>query len=58
MRVKQLKPEYQELADEFDLEYRDRDCSCHISPPCSRCIHEGNPLNLAEDDDAWEQPPA
>jgi hypothetical protein len=29
-------------------------CSCHISAPCSSCVHPGNPNNLAEDDTAWE----
>lgn len=30
-------------------------CSCHISPPCSDCVHPGNPHNLAESDDLWEE---
>lgn len=29
-------------------------CSCHISPPCNSCIHHGNPINMDEDDSAWE----
>ena len=33
-------------------------CSCHISTPCSSCTHPGNPMNLAEDDTAWEVDPA
>lgn len=49
-----LKPEYQKLADEFDMYYTFRGCTCFISAPCSFCTHEGNPLNLAEDEDAWE----
>lgn len=49
-----LKPEYQEIADEFWHHYSDRGCTCFISPPCSYCIHEGNPSNLEENEDAWE----
>lgn len=30
-------------------------CSCHISPPCSDCVHPGNPHNLDESDDLWEE---
>lgn len=51
-----LKPEYQELADDFEMESRDRGCTCFISPPCSYCTHEGNPANLEGDDDAWIDP--
>lgn len=49
-----LKPEYQEVADEFWFTYRGEGCRCFISPPCSYCTHEGNPANLEETDDAWE----
>lgn len=31
----------------------DGNCSCHVSPPCGSCTHPGNPLNQAEDDQAW-----
>ena len=37
----------------FFREYRDGNCSCHISAPCGSCTHPGNPLNQAEDDTAW-----
>jgi len=50
--MKRLKPEYQELADNFNS---DECCSCHISPPCGYCTDPGNPDNLAEDEDAWEE---
>ena len=40
-------------ADDFRRVHGDGNCSCHISPPCSSCTHPGNPLCLAEDDDAW-----
>jgi len=49
-----LKPEWQEVADEFFSNMRDRGCTCFISPPCSYCTHEGNPTNLDETDEAWE----
>lgn len=50
-----LKPEWQDLADEFQS-YEDihGGCSCFINPPCSWCTHEGNPLNLEEAEEAWE----
>ena len=49
-----LKPEYQDVADDFFFTARNNGCSCHISPPCWYCTHEGNPANLEENDDAWE----
>lgn len=30
---------------EFSRLYGTGNCSCHISPPCSSCIHPGNPMN-------------
>lgn len=54
MNHKKLKPEYQELADEFTLHYEDRGCSCFLHPPCSHCTHEGNPICLEENEAAWE----
>lgn len=30
-------------------------CSCHIYAPCSVCTHPGNPNNLAESPDLWEE---
>lgn len=49
-----LKPWAQAEADDFHRWHGDGNCSCHISPPCCSCTHPGNPLNLEEDDDAWE----
>lgn len=46
-----LKPEYEALYAEWAA---DSDCSCHLSPPCDWCIHEGHPLNLENNDEAWE----
>ena len=51
---RKLTREYQDLADEFEIEYDDASCSCHINPPCSKCEHPGNPVNLEEHDEAWE----
>jgi hypothetical protein len=45
----------QDLEDEFAAEMSDSCCSCHISPPCSYCIHPGNPANLEESDDCWDE---
>ncbi|AJY39602.1 MULTISPECIES: hypothetical protein [Burkholderia] len=41
--------------DEFDADYRDRGCSCFISPPCSFCTHPGNPRNQDEDESCWKE---
>ena len=49
-----IKPAYEELQDEFESKFADYSCSCHIDPPCSLCIHPGNPANLIEDPDAWD----
>lgn len=53
--MSELKPEYQDLADEFEDLYGDRGCTCFINPPCGYCTHEGNPIALEEDPDAWMQ---
>lgn len=40
---------------DFESEYgRDGNCSCHLSPPCSSCMHPGNPMQQAEDETCWE----
>lgn len=58
MSEQQLKPEYQALADDFQRRFGDDGCcSCHICPPCSFCTHYGNPLNLDEIPEAWEDIP-
>ena len=50
----ELMPWAQQAQDQFHSEYGiGGNCSCHISPPCSSCTHEGNPRNLAEDPYAW-----
>lgn len=46
-------PWAEKAAAEFFALYRDGNCSCHISPPCGSCTHEGNPINLEETPEAW-----
>ena len=48
-----LKPEYLEIALDFENTYES--CSCHVCAPCDYCTHEGNPINLAETPDAWDE---
>lgn len=41
-------------ADDFSRTQEDRGCACFTGcAPCCWCTHPGNPMNLAEDDDAW-----
>lgn len=38
-----------EIADAIvEFELLDRGCQCHLNPPCSHCVHPGNPANIAE----------
>lgn len=55
MRV--LNEEGERLREEFERDYRDSCCYCHLCAPCSYCVHEGNPNNLAESDDLWIEVP-
>ena len=48
-----LTDEWEAEAADFEREHGDRGCTCFISPPCSHCMHPGNPLNLAETPEAW-----
>ncbi|OJB35388.1 hypothetical protein [Burkholderia ubonensis] len=50
-----LTEEAQADRDVFDADYRDRGCSCFISPPCSFCTHPGNPRNQDEDESCWKK---
>lgn len=50
--TKTLKPEYDELLRDWKND--SQGCSCHISPPCNHCMHEGHPFNLTETPEAWE----
>ncbi len=57
MRI--LKPEYQDLADEWDCMNSNDGCICNASsmPPCGWCenlgTHGGNPEALADNNEAW-----
>lgn len=51
MRV--LKPKWEELAYQWRRDYSG--CTCFLSVPCNSCVHEGNPLNLEETEEAWEE---
>ena len=42
---------------EWERRYSDSGCNCHISPPCSSCVHPGNPNNQSECDECWEEVP-
>jgi hypothetical protein len=53
MRDRELTKDAQLDRDDFTREYGDGNCSCHLSPPCNSCIHPGNPINQAEDDECW-----
>lgn len=48
-----LSPDAQSDRDEFDADFSDRGCTCFISPPCSFCVHPGNPRNQEESDECW-----
>lgn len=39
--------------DDFESSYFGG-CSCCISPPCSYCVHPGNPHNQDDFDECWE----
>ena len=44
----------QELADDFFIEYSEKSCYCpHVQAPCGYCLHDGNPINLEENPEAW-----
>lgn len=50
-----LTQEAQFDRDDFEATFKDRGCTCFISPPCSFCMHPGNPLNQNEVDECWEE---
>jgi len=54
--VRCLTPEAREEREEFDAFAHERGgCSCHINPPCSYCLHPGNPANQDEDESCWTE---
>lgn len=52
--LRRLTDDAQRERDDFVRLYGDGNCSCHIFPPCSSCVHPGNPLNQEEEDECWE----
>lgn len=49
-----LTPDAEFDREDFIHSYgHDGNCSCHLSPPCSSCVHPGNPLNQEEDSQCW-----
>lgn len=58
MNARILTPEADADRAQFHGEYGvDGNCSCHLSPPCSSCIHPGNPRNQEEDPGCWTDDP-
>lgn len=54
--MKVLKPEWEEIQCDFFRLYRDHRRVCFIGcAPCPYCTHDGNPLNLEETEEAWEE---
>ncbi len=51
--MKKLTIEGEELKEEFKSTYADEGCRCHTNPPCSYCLHPGNPNNLVESPMLW-----
>lgn len=53
MRI--LTAEGFELKKKYEVNLAEQGgCSCHINPPCDSCVYPGNPDNLAESPDLWE----
>lgn len=56
MRMLELTQAAQIDRDEFEVLFGEGgNCSCHINPPCSSCVHPGNPANQEEDESCWVQ---
>jgi hypothetical protein len=51
--VRRLTDAAQDDRDDFEAKFDGGNCSCHINPPCSSCLHPGNPANQEEDETAW-----
>lgn len=51
---RELIPEAQAERDDFEAEYGDGNCACHINAPCGSCSHPGNPRNQEEDETCWQ----
>lgn len=55
MKDKILNEVGEQLRAEFETDYADGGCSCHINPPCNYCMHQGNPANLEDTPEAWQE---
>lgn len=54
--AKRLTPEYEELKERWESYHQEWGCRCwYVQAPCSSCLHEGNPINLEETPEAWEE---
>jgi len=53
MTTRTLTAEAQAERDQFNAQFGDGNCSCHLSPPCNSCTHPGNPQNQDEDESCW-----
>lgn len=51
--AKRLKTKYLELFSDWESYHERYGCSCHINPPCGSCTHEGHPLALEDNSEAW-----
>jgi hypothetical protein len=50
LRLTQLGQDYYTAFNQLD------GCYCHLTAPCSYCMHEGHPINLIEssdDEEVW-----
>lgn len=52
--MRQLNQAGEDAVAEFEDIYMNRTCRCFISPPCSYCTHEGNPINVEETPEYWD----
>jgi len=55
---KVLTEEGLELYDEFYDHFSDGGCTCFQMPPCSYCLHPGNPNNILETESLWIPDPS
>lgn len=53
-KPRRLTAEAEERIATFEQEYGRAGCSCHLSAPCHWCTHPDNPINVHEEDGAWE----
>jgi hypothetical protein len=53
MVERELTEAAQDDREMFEAHYHGEGCTCFISPPCSWCLHPGNPRNQEEDDECW-----